>query len=66
MGVDPGLAQGSLRFSLGHANNEQEIDHVLDVLVDAVSRLREVSSGQRTATYQGDLVADGGVVGSNE
>ena len=44
MGVEPALAQGSLRFSLGHANDEADIDYVLGALVDAVPRLRQVSS----------------------
>ena len=43
MGVDPALAQGSLRFSLGHANDDADIDYVLDVLVESVCRLREIA-----------------------
>jgi len=43
MGVDPLLAQGSLRFSLGRDNDEDDIDYVLDSLAEIVPRLRELS-----------------------
>ncbi|MBU0533960.1 MAG: cysteine desulfurase NifS [Candidatus Omnitrophica bacterium] len=43
MGVDPATAQGSVRFSLGRDNTEEDIDYVLQVLPDIVSRLREMS-----------------------
>lgn len=43
MGVPADIAQGSLRFSLGRMNTEQEIDKVLDVLPKAVARLRKMS-----------------------
>lgn len=41
MGLDPNLAQGSLRFSLGRQNTEAEVDEVVAVLSEAVDRLRE-------------------------
>jgi len=43
MGVDPQLAQGSLRFSLGRENTEEDIDYVLAVISDIVKRLRAIS-----------------------
>ena len=43
MGVDPATAQGSIRFSLGRDNTEEDIDYVLEVLPEIISRLREMS-----------------------
>jgi len=43
LGVDPALAQGSLLFSLGKGNSEEDIDYVLDKLPPIVSRLRQMS-----------------------
>ncbi len=43
MGVDAALVQGSLRFSLGRSNTEEDVNHVLDVLPPIVQRLREMS-----------------------
>ena len=43
MGVEPGLAQGSLRFSLGRDNDADDIDYVLDALAEIVDRLRALS-----------------------
>jgi cysteine desulfurase len=43
MGIPPDVAHGSLRFSLGHSNNEQDIDKVLEVLPPIVKKLREMS-----------------------
>lgn len=43
LGVDPQLAQSSIRFSLGPENTEAEIDQVIDELDHAVSRLRRIS-----------------------
>ncbi|MEW6553806.1 MAG: cysteine desulfurase family protein [Actinomycetota bacterium] len=49
MGVQPRIAQCSLRFSLGRYNTMEEIDYVLDELPDIVARIREVASaGSRT------------------
>ncbi len=42
MGVEPLLAQASLRFSFGRDNTEEQIDRVLEVLPDIVLRLREL------------------------
>ena len=43
MGVEPRLAAGAVRFSLGWGNDGAEIDRVLDVLPGIVARLRELS-----------------------
>jgi cysteine desulfurase len=43
MGVDPATAQGSIRFSLGKYNTEQEIDYVIEKLPPIAQRLREMS-----------------------
>jgi cysteine desulfurase len=42
MGLPTVLAQGSLRLSLGHSNDEDQIDRVLEALPVAVERLRSV------------------------
>ncbi|MEK9150246.1 MAG: aminotransferase class V-fold PLP-dependent enzyme [Candidatus Desantisbacteria bacterium] len=43
MGVDAIKAHGSLLFSLGRENTEEEIDYVLEKLPPVVKRLREMS-----------------------
>jgi len=43
MRVDPAVAQGSIRFSLGKDNTEEDIDYVLEVLPEIVTRLRAMS-----------------------
>ena len=43
MGLSPEQAHGSLRFSLGRANTEQDVERVLEVLPRVVARLREMS-----------------------
>jgi len=43
MGVSPEIAQGSIRFSLGKENSEENIDYVLKVLPEIVDRLRKMS-----------------------
>ena len=43
IGVDHSLAQGSVLFSLGPANTEAEIDHVLEVVPKTLARLRGLS-----------------------
>jgi cysteine desulfurase len=41
MGVESGLAKGSVRFSLGRENSEAEVESLLAVLPGIVGRLRE-------------------------
>ncbi len=43
LGVDPALAQGSLLFSIGKDNTEQDIDYLLEKLPPIVDRLRQMS-----------------------
>lgn len=46
MGVDPLLAQASLRFSFGRDNTEEEIDRVIEVLPEIVNRLRDLGDAR--------------------
>jgi len=43
IGVDAATAQGSLLFSLGIDNTEEEVDYLLDTLPPIVERLRQMS-----------------------
>ncbi len=43
MGLSHELAQGSILFSLGISNNDEDVDYVLDVMPPAVDRLRQMS-----------------------
>ncbi|MBM3242348.1 cysteine desulfurase NifS [Candidatus Poribacteria bacterium] len=43
MGLSAEIAHGSVRFSLGRDNTEEEIDYVLEVLPNVVNRLRAMS-----------------------
>lgn len=43
LGVDDELAHSSLRFGIGRYTTEEEVDFVLDLLKEHVSRLREMS-----------------------
>ena len=43
MGVQPALAQGSIRFSLGRENTAADVDYVLETLPPIVARLRAMS-----------------------
>ncbi|MCG2795934.1 MAG: cysteine desulfurase, partial [Actinomycetia bacterium] len=42
MGVEPLLAQASLRFSFGRDNTEEQVERVLEVLPETVNRLRDL------------------------
>ena len=37
----PGTLMGTLRFSLGRANKEEDVTYVLEVLPEVVERLRQ-------------------------
>ncbi len=43
LGLPEALAHGSIRFSFGKHNTIEEIDYAVDVLKEAVNRLREMS-----------------------
>ncbi len=43
MGVPPEEAHGSLRITLGHDNNESDIDYFLEVIKPVVQKLRDMS-----------------------
>ncbi len=43
MGIDPGLAQGSLLLTLGMGNTIEDVNYLLEVLPPIVKRLREIS-----------------------
>lgn len=43
LGVDEALAHTSIRFGLGRFNTEEEVDHVIDLVVSKVNKLREMS-----------------------
>jgi cysteine desulfurase len=43
LGVGEELAHTSIRFGIGRFNTEEEIDYVIDLVVGAVERLRELS-----------------------
>ncbi len=43
MKVPPELAHGSLRFSFGRSNKEEDVDYVVDILAKEVQRLRSIS-----------------------
>jgi len=45
MGIEPKIAQSSLRFSMGRGSNEEGVEHVLGVLPVIVERLRNISAG---------------------
>ena len=43
MGVSREVSEGSVRFSLGWATTDEDIERVLDVLPSTVERLRRLS-----------------------
>src|SRR5713101_5265959 len=49
LGRDEELARGSIRFSFGKDNTEEDVDYVLDVLTRAVDSLRALSPLSRQA-----------------
>jgi cysteine desulfurase len=44
MGVDPELARGAVRFSLGAGNTMSQVDEFLRALKAVVSRLRSLTA----------------------
>ena len=45
LGLGADLAHASLRFGLGRANTEEEVDYVVERIAEAVPRLRELAGG---------------------
>lgn len=43
MCVRPEVAQGTVRFSFGHGNSEEDVDYLIKILPAVVKRLREIS-----------------------
>jgi cysteine desulfurase len=43
LGHNDELARGSIRFSFGKDNTDEDVDYVVEALVAAVARLRELS-----------------------
>ena len=43
MDIPAEIAHGSLRFSLGRINDEEDVDYVLEKLPQIVERLRQMS-----------------------
>jgi cysteine desulfurase len=52
LGRDEELARGSLRFSFGKDNTDEDVDYVLDVLQRAVTNLRRLSPLARKAILE--------------
>lgn len=44
MGVNPVLAQGSIRFSMGRLTSREDIDYTLSILPEIITRLRAMSA----------------------
>jgi len=44
MGIPPELSHGSIKFSLGKETTSQDIDYVLEVLPEIISRLRKIEN----------------------
>jgi len=49
MGIDPYVARGAIRFSLGRSTSREQIDHVLKVLPPIIERLRSLAPSYRQA-----------------
>jgi cysteine desulfurase len=43
MGISPEIAQGAIRFSFGRENTMEDVEYVVGVLPEIVSRLRAMS-----------------------
>jgi cysteine desulfurase len=44
MNVDPILAQGSIRFSMGRFTTKEQLDYTISVLPEIINRLRGMSA----------------------
>ncbi len=53
MGIDAGMAQGSLLFTLGSDNSAEDVDQVVEILPPIVQKLRDMSPlYKRTSKYK--------------
>ena len=43
IGLDHGVAHGSLRLSLGETNDDSDVDYVIEKLPEIIKRRREMS-----------------------
>jgi len=43
MGIDPAIAQASIRFGFGRGNTMEDVDYVVEVLPEIIQRLRSMS-----------------------
>ncbi len=59
LGIDNALAHTSIRFGLGRANTEEEVDYVVERLAEQVTRLRVMNSGYATPSAGADLKTAG-------
>ena len=50
MGLPEGAVKGSLRFSLGWGNTETDVERVMEVLPEAVERVRAIAPRTRTVS----------------
>ena len=44
MGLSSGVTVGNIRFSLGHGNNEEDVEYLLEILPGIIQRLRNASA----------------------
>ncbi|WP_020614260.1 cysteine desulfurase family protein [Sediminispirochaeta bajacaliforniensis] len=51
-GMDAELAHGSIRFSLGRFNTEEEVDYLLEKLPPIIERIRKMSTISRKEVHQ--------------
>jgi cysteine desulfurase len=52
LGRNDELARGSIRFSFGKDNSEEDVDYVVEVLTEVVERLRELSPLGKKVEFQ--------------
>jgi len=55
MGVSDDLAHGSLRFGLGRFTTEEEVEHVVRLVVEKVRKLRDMSPLYERAREGADI-----------
>ena len=57
MGLDPELARGSLRISLGSPSTRADVDQLVAALPEAVARARRVAQGDSLEALAGARTA---------